>query len=77
MVLTTTLRALRAIGEALQAQFEGSREVEVLVQGQWPKRRLIERFREGASQASRVACWWRRPRSGKASTCRATRCSWC
>ncbi|MFC5500048.1 ATP-dependent DNA helicase [Caenimonas terrae] len=47
MVLTTTLRALRSIGEALQARFEGSLEVEVLVQGQWPKRRLIERFREG------------------------------
>ncbi|MES2937960.1 MAG: ATP-dependent DNA helicase [Pseudomonadota bacterium] len=50
MVLTTTLRALRAIGEALQARFEGSGELDVLVQGQWPKRRLIERFREGASE---------------------------
>jgi ATP-dependent DNA helicase DinG len=50
MVLTTTLRALRSIGEALQIRFEGSQQVEVLVQGQWPKRRLIERFREGGSQ---------------------------
>jgi ATP-dependent DNA helicase DinG len=50
LVLTTTLRALRAIGEALQARFQGSLAVEVLVQGQWPKRRLIERFREGDSQ---------------------------
>ncbi|MEO8655052.1 MAG: ATP-dependent DNA helicase, partial [Ramlibacter sp.] len=50
MVLTTTLRALRAIGEALQRWFESSGEVEVLVQGQWPKRRLIERFREGNAQ---------------------------
>ncbi len=50
MVLTTTLRALRSIGEALQRQFEGAGDVEVLVQGQWPKRRLIERFREGDSQ---------------------------
>ncbi|RYY59267.1 MAG: ATP-dependent DNA helicase, partial [Comamonadaceae bacterium] len=49
MVLTTTLRALRTIGEQLQARFDGNGEVEVLVQGQWPKRRLIERFREGAS----------------------------
>lgn len=49
MVLTTTLRALRAIGEQLQARFQGSGELEVLVQGQWPKRRLIERFREGAA----------------------------
>ena len=55
MVLTTTLRALRAIGETLQARFEGSLEVEVLVQGQWPKRRLIERFREGAGQG-RAGC---------------------
>jgi ATP-dependent DNA helicase DinG len=55
MVLTTTLRALRAIGEALQARFDASGEVEVLVQGQWPKRRLIERFREGAGQG-RAGC---------------------
>ncbi|MDB5942170.1 MAG: dinG, partial [Ramlibacter sp.] len=55
MVLTTTLRALRAIGESLQARFEGSLEVQVLVQGQWPKRRLIERFREGDSQGG-AAC---------------------
>ncbi|MFD0667293.1 ATP-dependent DNA helicase [Ramlibacter sp. MAHUQ-53] len=48
MVLTTTLRALRAIGDALQVRLDG--ELEVLVQGQWPKRRLIERFREGATQ---------------------------
>lgn len=54
MVLTTTLRALRAIGESLQSRFEGG-EVEVLVQGQWPKRRLIERFREG-STAGRSGC---------------------
>ncbi len=47
LVLTTTLRALRAIGDALQVRFDGSREVEILVQGQWPKRRLMERFREG------------------------------
>jgi ATP-dependent DNA helicase DinG len=50
MVLTTTLRALRTIGEALQRRFDGDSEVEVLVQGQWPKRRLMERFREGADQ---------------------------
>jgi ATP-dependent DNA helicase DinG len=50
MVLTTTLRALRAIAEELQKRFDGSAEVEVLAQGQWPKRRLIERFREGSSQ---------------------------
>jgi ATP-dependent DNA helicase DinG len=50
MVLTTTLRALRAIGESLQRQFEGSGELEVVVQGQWPKRRLMERFREGDAQ---------------------------
>lgn len=50
LVLTTTLRALRSIGEALQAHFDGSSAVEVLVQGQWPKRRLMERFREGQAQ---------------------------
>jgi len=55
MVLTTTLRALRTIGDALQQRFSQSGELEVLVQGQWPKRRLIERFREGAS-AGRPGC---------------------
>jgi ATP-dependent DNA helicase DinG len=55
MVLTTTLRALRAIGEELQRRFEGSGELEILVQGQWPKRRLIERFREG-SAGGRPGC---------------------
>jgi ATP-dependent DNA helicase DinG len=55
MVLTTTLRALRAIGEELQARFQGWGEVEVLVQGQWPKRRLIERFREGNADG-RAGC---------------------
>lgn len=47
MVLTTTLRALRTIGDALRAAFESSGELEVLVQGAMPKRVLIERFREG------------------------------
>jgi len=55
MVLTTTLRALRAIGEDLQQRFDGTGALEVLVQGQWPKRRLIERFREGGS-AGRPGC---------------------
>lgn len=48
MVLTTTLRALRAIGEALNHRFSEGSVLEVLVQGQAPKRELIERFREGA-----------------------------
>jgi ATP-dependent DNA helicase DinG len=49
MVLTTTLRALRAIGQALQTAFEPSGELQILVQGDMPKRALIERFREGDS----------------------------
>ncbi|UUZ76228.1 ATP-dependent DNA helicase [Polaromonas sp. P1(28)-13] len=53
MVLTTTLRALRAIGEALQAVFEHSGDIEVLVQGAMPKRVLIERFREGNTSGGR------------------------
>ena len=53
MVLTTTLRALRTIGEALQAAFEGSGDIQVLVQGAMPKRELIERFREGGVQGNK------------------------
>ena len=50
MVLTTTLRALRSIGDALQRSFEQSGDLEVLVQGTQPKRVLIERFRAGNSE---------------------------
>lgn len=55
LVLTTTLRALRAVGDALQVRFGGAGELEVLVQGQEPKRQLMERFRMGA-QAGRPGC---------------------
>ena len=49
MVLTTTLRALARYRRGAAAHnSRASGEVEVLVQGQWPKRRLIERFREGS-----------------------------
>lgn len=54
MVLTTTLKALRTIGEALRAAFEHSSGMEVLVQGAMPKRVLIERFREGSTQGGRA-----------------------
>ncbi len=44
-VLTTTLRALQTIGEALKAEFdtEGD-DLQVLVQGQVPKRQLMQQF---------------------------------
>ncbi len=48
LVLTTTLRALRAIGDVMKQQLEGS-GVEVLVQGEWPKRHLMDRFRQGSA----------------------------
>ena len=44
LVLTTTLRALRQIGDALTEALSGT-EISVLVQGQQSKRELIERFR--------------------------------
>ncbi len=47
LVLTTTLRALRSIGDALKSTVGATGALEVLVQGEWPKRRLMERFREG------------------------------
>ena len=49
MVLTTTLRALRAIGNALKLSFENSSDIEVLVQGTMPKRSLIQRFSQGGA----------------------------
>ncbi len=45
MVLTTTLRALRGISGALIQHFGGSRTMQILVQGQGPKRELMDRFR--------------------------------
>jgi ATP-dependent DNA helicase DinG len=53
MVLTTTLKALRAIGDALQSAFDNSSGIEVLIQGTMPKRVLIERFRNGNSADGR------------------------
>ena len=47
LVLTTTLRALQAISEALQRHFSGSQSLDILVQGHQPKRELLERFRQG------------------------------
>jgi ATP-dependent DNA helicase DinG len=60
LVLTTTLRALRAIGETLRQQLDGVQKdgappLEVLVQGELPKRVLMERFRAGA-EGGRAGC---------------------
>ena len=55
MVLTTTLRALRGIADALRESFKDTGELEVLAQGDLPKRVLIERFRRG-SDAGEVGC---------------------
>ena len=49
MVLTTTLKAMRAIGDLLTTGFMKSGNLEVLVQGAMPKRVLIERFRSSSS----------------------------
>ncbi len=47
LVLTTTLRALRSIGDALSERFGPGSGIEVLVQGQLPKRVIMDRFRVG------------------------------
>jgi ATP-dependent DNA helicase DinG len=44
-VLTTTLRALQTIGERLKAEFDANGDsLQVLVQGQVPKRQLMQQF---------------------------------
>jgi ATP-dependent DNA helicase DinG len=54
LVLTTTLKALRAIGEVLKDRLGSTGNspggLEVLVQGEWPKRHLMDRFREGSER---------------------------
>jgi ATP-dependent DNA helicase DinG len=47
LVLTTTLRALRHIGDHLQRAFAEDPRIEVLVQGEGSKRELMQRFQQG------------------------------
>ncbi len=49
LVLTTTLRAMRDIAAALRQHFASSTGIDVLVQGESPKRELTERFVRGAT----------------------------
>jgi ATP-dependent DNA helicase DinG len=55
LVLTTTLRALRTISDALVTWFPDSARMQVLVQGQGPKRELMDRLRH-AHQAGGTGC---------------------
>ncbi len=48
LVLTTTLRALRTISEALAARFPDSSTMQILVQGQGSKRELMDRLRNAS-----------------------------
>lgn len=50
LVLTTTLKALQAIGSQLQSQLGLFAPIDVLVQGQGAKHALLERFRAGTVQ---------------------------
>jgi ATP-dependent DNA helicase DinG len=55
MVLTTTLRAMRGIGEELREIFGLAGRVDVLVQGEASKRELVDRFCH-AERAGGAAC---------------------
>ncbi|MBS0291615.1 MAG: ATP-dependent DNA helicase [Proteobacteria bacterium] len=46
LVLTTSLRALKVIAAVLRQRFAPGSGVEVLVQGQAPRRQIMERFRQ-------------------------------
>ena len=52
LVLTTSLKALSVIGEEITQMLSDVSDIEVLLQGQWPKRRLMERFRQGSEGGS-------------------------
>ncbi len=55
LILTTTNRALKSIGDLLAEYYAsntGNGEIEVLVQGQYPKRFLMERFRSSLDYVS-------------------------
>ena len=53
LVLTTTLRAMRSIAEALRAHFAQSGDLTVLLQGESPKHELIARFVAAHANAAR------------------------
>jgi ATP-dependent DNA helicase DinG len=53
LVLTTTLKAMRFIGDALTAYFERQGDIDVLVQGRGSKRDLLARFRANATAHDR------------------------
>lgn len=54
LVLTTTLRALRTIADAMRERLQAAgASVDLLVQGELPKRVLMERFRAGAEPGQR------------------------
>lgn len=53
MVLTTSLRSLKLIGQALLAALAPAGAIEVLIQGEMPKRVLVERFRQGSADGQR------------------------
>lgn len=54
LVLTTTLRAMRSIGDALARALQGHDGLEVLVQGARPKRELLARFLQNDAQRGTV-----------------------
>jgi ATP-dependent DNA helicase DinG len=51
LVLTTTLRALRKISTCLRIDLRNNPNLELLVQGDMPKRELLERFASGGGDA--------------------------
>ena len=53
MVLTTTLKALRIIGQTLQSILGAAGQLDVLIQGVSPKRVLIDRFRQAGLNGNR------------------------
>ncbi len=52
LVLTTTLQAMQTIAQALPDLLDPAQGLQVLVQGQWPKRRLMEHFRAATAPGS-------------------------
>jgi ATP-dependent DNA helicase DinG len=50
-VLTTTLRAMRSIGDGLAMALQGRDDLQVLVQGVLPKRELLARFLQTAGSS--------------------------
>jgi ATP-dependent DNA helicase DinG len=76
LVLTTTLNAMRSIGEHLQSRLDAMQPHRSAGAGAKPQAPTDGAFQRGRAANGRRLFWWLRPLFGRALTYRAMLCSW-